>query len=68
MVSRPAEERDHRRRWDLSHIYAAENARIRARCKANVELCALLLEDANRRGKSEINWTEYFQNLDVNYP
>jgi hypothetical protein len=47
----------------LSDARKAENAAARERCKANAELCAVLLADAARRGQSEIDWAEYFRNV-----
>lgn len=46
----------------LSDARKAENAAARARCKANPELCATLLEQAERRGQTEIDWSAYFRN------
>ena len=46
-------------------IRKAENAKRRAACKASPTLCAVLLEQAKRRGKSAIDWPEYFRNLDI---
>ena len=43
----------------------AENAQRRAACKASPTLCAVLLEQAQRRGQSQIDWPEYFRNLDI---
>lgn len=43
----------------------AENAAWRARCLANTELAALLLEDAKRRGEPGIDWNAYFVNLGI---
>lgn len=37
-----------------------ENAARRAACMADLSLCAILLEDAQREGRPEINWKEYF--------
>lgn len=47
---------------------ARENVATRERCKANPELRAILLAEAQRRGFKEIDWPEYFRNIDVNYP
>ena len=43
----------------------AENAQRRAAYKASPTLCAVLLEQAKRRGQSAIDWSEYFRNLDI---
>ena len=43
----------------------ADYAKRRAACKASPTLCAVLLEQAQRRGQSEIDWPEYFRNLDI---
>lgn len=43
----------------------ADLAKRRAACKASPTLCAVLLEQAKRRGKSAIDWPEYFRNLDI---
>lgn len=62
------------RRANLAHLIALRNKRAsenearRAACKANAGLCALLLADAQRRGRAEIDWVEYFRNADLNYP
>lgn len=47
---------------------ASENAQARAKCMADASLVAHLQRDAERRGQKAINWVEYFQNLDINYP
>ncbi len=52
----------------LRDARAAENAAARARVLANVELCAQLASDAQRRGQREIDWADYFRNAGINYP
>ena len=61
-------ERDLRAMIALQQARKAENAKARAACLANVELCQCLLADAKRRGQAAIDWPEYFRNLDINYP
>ena len=41
----------------------AENEAAKVRMQANASLCAILLEDARRRGQSAIDWPEYFRNI-----
>lgn len=54
---------------DLAFMLAQSDARKRdlaARreaCRNDPALCAMLLEDAQRRGLKEIDWPEYFRNV-----
>jgi len=54
---------------DLAAMLALSDARkadVRARqasCKANPELTAALLAQAQRSGQREIDWPEYFRNI-----
>lgn len=52
----------------LRDARARENAAARERAMANPELRAALLDAARRRGQAEIDWPDYFRNIDVNYP
>lgn len=52
----------------LRDARAAENAIARARVLANVELCAQLQSDSQRRGQREIDWADYSRNAGINYP
>ena len=52
----------------LRDARAQENADARRACQENAQLCRTLLSDAQRRGQTEIDWPEYFRNLDINYP
>lgn len=47
---------------------AAENAAARARCLSNESLRETLQAEAERRGRREIDWVNYFRELDINYP
>lgn len=47
----------------LSDALKAENAAVRARCMADTALASHLLQDAKRRGKSTIDWDQYFRNI-----
>ena len=51
----------------LADARKAENRAAQARCKANPEMCAALQAEALRRGQAEIDWPEYFRNIDINW-
>jgi hypothetical protein len=55
-------ERDFLACLTLSDARKRENAARRASCQANASLCSVLLEEAKRRGKTEIDWESYFRN------
>lgn len=55
--------RDLRASLAISDARKAENAAWRLRMQNNPEICAALLESAQRRGESRINWAEYFRNI-----
>lgn len=63
--ARRAFERDLARCVELDRQRKAENAAARARMLANPELVAELQREASRRGRSEIDWAEYFRNAGV---
>lgn len=46
----------------VSQARKQENAARRSAAQANTELCAYLLEAAQRRGQAGIDWPEYFRN------
>jgi len=46
----------------LSDARKASNASRRAQARANPELCAILLVDAQRMGHLRIDWNEFFRN------
>jgi len=52
----------------LRDASARANAAARARCTNNSELASILLDDAKRRGRTSIDWTEYFRSIGINYP
>lgn len=52
----------------LRDARARENAARRQRAQADAELCAMLLAEARRCGRSEVDWSEYFRNAGINYP
>lgn len=52
----------------LRDARARENAQARDRARSNPALAAALIADAQRRGLSEIDWADYFRNVDINYP
>jgi len=49
----------------VSDARKAENAAARARAKGNPELHAALLEQARRRGHSDVDWASYFRNAGI---
>ena len=66
--------RERRARWleadwraciALQEVERAENATARARAQASPGLCAVLLEEAQRRGQPGIDWPEYFRNAHI---
>ena len=49
----------------LSDARKRENAERRAACQSDASLCAVLLDDAKRRGQTDIDWAEYFRNAGI---
>ena len=49
----------------LSDARKRENAARRAAAQASAPLVAALQADAERRGRAEIDWQEYFRNADM---
>jgi len=49
----------------LSDQRKRENQEARRRCQANAELVAILTAAARRRGRSDIDWEEYFRNAGI---
>lgn len=52
----------------LRDARARENAAARTLARGNAKLSAVLLDEAKRRGQSEIDWVEYFRGAGINYP
>jgi DNA-binding transcriptional MocR family regulator len=55
-------EDDYRAMLALSDARRRDLAASRERAQSNPELVAHLLEEARRRGQSEIDWPEHFRN------